>query len=280
MGCHCRVGHELMETLAAGLSEASRLRYLPVWRLCASGLLGPVPELSRLLLAYSLRGCGSSLRTLHDEVMHWRQSLLVLQTRSRGGGAEDSGESDGEEGPKPLRFVGAFIPFEWPWARRTAATTRNAGTASEARGHLWLFHISISASGACCPTAWPLQEAEGVRPRELMHASVESGLLFGGSTETSAPLVVSPDLEHGRLALPSRVLSKGCGEGAGVWREGGHGSCLKPWDFDIVDVELWAAEGSAEEGGLPFEFEYRNQQLNKRITKTVLGNLGLGGFAR
>mmetsp|Transcript_139989 Transcript_139989/g.363844 ORF Transcript_139989/g.363844 Transcript_139989/m.363844 type:complete len:478 (-) Transcript_139989:12-1445(-) len=297
--CHCRVGHDLIDRVVAGLAEASRLRYAPVWRLCSSGHFGTVPELSRLALAYSLRACGSSLRTLHAEVLHRKESLLVLQVRpgsSCHGDESSSSDSDlpsGVGGPssaatgqQPLQFLGAFLPFAWPWSpapgtrgggpgRRggLGAAAAFAGMAGEnCSSALWLFHISISPDGGAFPTVWPLAMGE-LRPWELMHASVEGGLLIGGTNPGTAALAVSSDLEHGCLALPSSALAGACGDGAHAWPQGGLGSCHMPWDFEVVDVEVWADECSFEEDSLPFEFEYRNQQLNKRITKTVLGGL-------
>lgn len=63
------------------------------------------------------------------------------------------------------------------------------------------------------------------------------------------------------------------GEGAEAWPPRSCGSCLAPWEFSVLDIEVWADEESMDESALPFEFEYNNQQLNKRITKTFIGGL-------
>mmetsp|Transcript_53627 Transcript_53627/g.96370 ORF Transcript_53627/g.96370 Transcript_53627/m.96370 type:complete len:433 (+) Transcript_53627:56-1354(+) len=264
--CKCLVRRELSEIICAGLMDARLLRFVSIWDLCVSGHHGPVPELKSMQLNYSLRGSGSSLRTLKNEVLHHGRSLLVLQTRDRDRTGSQS---------QPLQFVGAFLPFEWQWVPRPKKV-RGRGASEGESEQIWMFHILVSASGSTVPTLWPLHTVD-LRPRDLMHASLTGGVMIGGTPESSAPLVITPDLRRGSFALPTNLLARGCGAGAAAWASSCRGNCFEPWEFDIVDVEVWTDIASLNEDALPFEFEHHNMQLNKRITKTVLGGLCLHG---
>lgn len=256
VSCGALAGKRVLHALQRGIALAQRTQLRPLWRACAKFDFGAVlPELERLSLTYSLRENGSALSTLREQTQYRQSTLLWLRTR----------QDDSMECQSP-HFLGAFIPFAWPWKKQQSRADDKALAQK-----LLIFYVYVQEGGIPVATLWPLL-ASDLRPWDLMRVSVRGGLLIGGTSTFTAALSLGEDLRHGRLTLPSQVFREGFGEGAPKRVS------QQSWNFDVVDAQIWALpeEESMEEGMLPFEFEYRNNALNKRIMKTVLGGIATG----
>lgn len=212
---------DVLQSLQAGVRAASKIQLCPLWQACSMLFWSSLPELDNLRVIYSLREQGAALTTLREETQKMKDTLIWVRTGCDRGNLEESRNPD---------YLGAFIPFQWPWHKQRSPT--------EDRSQMqraYIFYIFIPEDGRPPQTTVFPFSASGMRSGDLMRVSLQNGLLLGGATPLTAAFSLASDLRHGRLSLPSTMFRYGFkGNGSST------SSQFQSWNFDVVDVEVWS----------------------------------------